>query len=372
MKIIYCINGTFNSGGMERVLANKANYLANIGYDITIITTDQQNREPYFELSSKISHIDLGINYTSVQGMIGKIISYPLNQLKHKKKLTNIINELKPDVVISMFDHDASFLYKIKDGSKKVVEIHFSKFKRLQYGRTGIWKLIDVLRSKNDVNLVKNYDAFVVLTNEDKAYWGDLENMLVIPNANSFESSKNALLVNRKAIAVGRLSDQKDYDSMIEIWSLIASKFPDWVLEIYGHGELYDQLKNKIAKLGLVDKIIIQKPVSNIKDKYLEASLHIMTSKYEGLPMAMLEAQACGLPLISYDCKCGPKDVIVEGKNGFVIPMGDKDAFAAKLSEILSNEMLRNAMGEISKSRSSLFSENRIMRMWIDLFEKLK
>ena len=127
---------------MERVLANKANYLTELGYDITIITTDQRERSPYFQLDPRIKNVDLGINYTdnNNKGLLQKLLSYPRKQKMHRQKLQNILIELKADIVISMFDNDASFMYKIKDGSRKILEIHFSRFKRLQYGRKGYGK----------------------------------------------------------------------------------------------------------------------------------------------------------------------------------------------------------------------------------------
>src|SRR5699024_564893 len=130
MKIIYNISGTFNSGGMERVLTNKANFLVRRGYELTIVTSDQKGRKPYFELDSRVKQIDLGINYSDLSktGLIRKSVSYFLKQKAHRKRLSKILNEIKADVVISMFDHEVSFLWDIPDGSKKIVEIHFSRY----------------------------------------------------------------------------------------------------------------------------------------------------------------------------------------------------------------------------------------------------
>ncbi len=234
MKIIYSILGTYNSGGMERVLANKANYLTELGYDITIITTDQRERSPYFQLDPRIKNVDLGINYTdnNNKGLLQKLLSYPRKQKMHRQKLQNILIELKADIVISMFDNDASFMYKIKDGSRKILEIHFSRFKRLQYGRKGVWKIVNLLRSNADLKLVKQYDRFVVLTHEDKSYWGNLTNIEVIPNANSFVSSKQADLESKRVIAVGRYDNQKGFDDLINVWKGVYAKHPDWSLDI--------------------------------------------------------------------------------------------------------------------------------------------
>lgn len=371
MKIIYNIAGLFNAGGMERVLTNKANYLANLGHEVMIVTTDQKNREPYFELNKAIKHIDLGVNYQEIQGLglVSKIMAYRRKQHIHKNKLTVVLEELKADIVISMFDHDVSFLYKVEDGSKKIVEIHFSRFKRLQYGRKGWWRIIDKLRSDRDMQLAKKYDRFVVLTEEDKGYWGDLDNMEVIPNANSFVPTTLAELNNKVAIAVGRYDYQKGFDDLIKIWAMVQPGFQDWELKVYGTGDMEVELKSMIKDLDLDRNVQLCEPIKNIEEAYLNSSIYLMTSRYEGLPMALLEAQACGLPLLSYACKCGPRDIIEDGRNGYLVQQGNKVDFVGRLREMLSNDALRREMGKEGRLRSQRFSEEVVMQQWTKLFD---
>ncbi|MCI0920752.1 glycosyltransferase family 4 protein [Sphingobacterium rhinopitheci] len=373
MKIVYSILGTYNSGGMERVLANKANFLVRKGYSIVIITTDQQNRSPYFELDRRIECIDLGINYTDSvsRNVLGKIISYFKKKSNHKEILQKKLLEIKADIVISMFDNDSSFLYKIKDGSKKILEIHFSRYKRLQYGRKGLLKWVDRYRSRNDIRDVQNYDRFVVLTNEDKTYWGDLKNIVVIPNANSFVTDKIALLENNKVLAVGRYDYQKGFDDLIKAWQIVYKSNPDWILNIYGHGPLKNKFEQMIFDSGLEDVIFLQEPTRDIENIYLTHSILAMTSRYEGLPMVLLEAQNCGLPLVSYACKCGPSDIIKDGVNGYLVAEGDINSIAQKLIHLIQDQKLRKLMGTKSKLNSASFSEHEIMKRWTSLFDDL-
>ncbi|HFK5586644.1 TPA: glycosyltransferase family 4 protein [Elizabethkingia anophelis] len=373
MKIVYNILGTFNSGGMERVLANKANYLANVGYDITIITTDQQGRNPYFEMNSKIKHIDLGINYRENfdKNVFKKIFSYISKQKIHKQKLEKVLYDLKADVVISMFDHDVSFVHDIKDGSKKIVEIHFSRFKRLQYGRKGIWGIIDKIRSNNDYRLVQKYNRFVVLTNEDKDYWGNMSNIEVIPNANSFVSSEQSSLVYRRVIAVGRYDYQKGFDELIKMWEIINLKNPKWRLDIFGDGPLKEELQCLIKNLNLSETINLCPPTKNIKEEYLKSSIMVLTSRYEGLGMVLLEAQACGLPLVAYACKCGPKDIIHNGINGYLVPERDSQMMTERILNLMGNYELRREIGNMGRDLSKNFSENQIMNKWVKLFDEV-
>ena len=176
MKIVYCIAGTCHSGGMERVLANKANYLARHGFEVVVVTTDQRGQPPFFPMEEAIRTIDLGINYDDNNGkpFLDKLLRYPAKQARHKARLRAVLMEERPDVTVSMFNNDAGFIPDINDGSAKLLEIHFSKFKRLQYGRKGLWRLADWWRSRQDEKTVRRFDRFVVLTEEDKGYWGGL------------------------------------------------------------------------------------------------------------------------------------------------------------------------------------------------------
>lgn len=374
MKIVYSILGTFNSGGMERVLANKANYLAALGYEISIITTDQQGRGSYFELDNRIRQYDLNINYldNTGKGLLIKLLSYPRKQKLHKIKLEELLKELKADIVISMFDNDSSFMYKLNDGSKKILEIHFSRFKRIQYGRKGILGIVDKWRNINDLRLAKQYDRFVVLTEEDKSYWGSLPNIEVIPNANSFIPSNRASLDCNRVIAVGRYDYQKGFDELIKIWKKIYDKNSDWRLDIFGDGPLKDELENLIKDLELSDIVRLHPPVKNIEKEYLESSILAMTSRYEGLPMALLEAQVCGLPMVAYACKCGPKDIIQDGINGYLIPEGDQQLMSERLLKLMNETKLRKNMGNEAFVLSDNFSEERVMKKWLNIFENIK
>lgn len=370
MKIAYCILGTFNSGGMERVLANKTNYLAKLGHDISIITTDQKNRKPYFDLHASIKQIDLGINYTenNSSGLLKKIFDYPRKQALHKKLLAEKLSEIQPDICVSLFDHEVGLLPDMNDGSKKIVEIHFSRFKRLQYGRKGLWKFIDKYRSNKDLRTVQKFDKFVVLTQEDKSYWGDLPNIVVIPNANSFPVAQRSQLDSKNVIAVGRYDYQKRFEDLVDVWKLVHQEEPDWKLNIFGKGPERENLQNQINKLGLEDTLILKEPVRDIDKQYLSSSMIAMTSRYEGLPMALLEGQASGLPLISYTCKCGPKDIIQEGKNGYLLEEGDKVGMANKILTLIRDPELRDSMGQQAFEMSNNFSEAMVMEKWIQLF----
>lgn len=374
MKIIYCIACTCHSGGMERVLANKANYLARHGYEIVVVTTDQRGAQPFFLLEPGIRCIDLGINYdeNNDKSFLNKLLHYPLKQYRHKKRLKAVLMEERPDVTVSMFNNDAGFIPSIKDGSAKGLEIHFSKFKRLQYGRKGLWKLADRWRSKQDEKTVRKFDRFVVLTEEDKAYWGNLPNIMVIPNAISGIPAGTALLENKRVIAVGRYTYQKGFERLVDAWHLLASRFPDWKLDIIGDGEERPLLEQRIRSYGLERQVTLTRPTQEIGKVYQEASILASSSRYEGLPMVLLEAQAFGLPIVAFQCKCGPKDIVSDGMNGYLVPEGDTAGMAQRLEILMKDEALRKRMGLKAKESALRFNEEVIMKKWMYTFQTLK
>ena len=373
MRILYNIAGTYNSGGMERVLANKANWLVAHGHEVIIVTTDQRGGSPYFPLDARIKCYDLAINYEENNGksFLNKLIHYPFKQWKHKARLTALLKELRPDIVISMFCNDASFIPSIKDGSKKILEIHFSRFKRLQYGRKGLWRLADWWRYKTDAKVVSRFDKFVVLTHEDKEYWGNLRNMCVIPNARTFEVNQPATLETKKVVAVGRFNHQKGFERLIDAWAMVVREMPDWTLHIVGDGELRTELQQQIDYLNLSAHVILGRAEKDMISVYKDASILAMSSYYEGLPMVLLEAQAVGLPIVSFDCKCGPKDVIEDGIDGFLVKEGNIEELAQKLLVLMQNANLRNQMGSAAYAHSERYSEERVMKQWTELFEEV-
>ena len=346
---------------MERALALKANWLAAHGHRIVVVTTDQRGLPASFAMDPSIRFHDLGINYDSNNGasFASKILQYPFKQWKHRRRLAKVLREEKPDITVSMFNNDASFIPGIKDGGRKVLEIHFSRFKKLQYGRKGLWALADRWRSWHDAETVAKYDRFVVLTEEDRGYWGNLDNIRVIPNPRTFILDTPASLDSKTILAVGRYSHQKGFDLLLQAWRMIDTR--GWTLRIAGSGDPLEDVPDNV----------ITGPSSEIIEEYRNAAFLVMSSRYEGLPMALLEAQAAGLPIVSFACKCGPRDVLTDGVDGLLIPEGDVAALAAGMKRLMNDEDLRRRMGAAAFRNSEKYDKERIMALWEKLFHEL-
>lgn len=376
MKLIYCIRATYNPGGMERVLLNKVSYLVREkGWNVTIVTTDQRGRPPFYPFPEEIRMIDLGINYAddNEKNVLLKISGYLKRRKVHKRKLAALLDKERVDIVVSLYPSESSFIPELKDGSKKVLELHFCKFFRLQYGRSGLLGFIDRLRTKQDEKIARKFDKFVVLTNEDKGYWGAMTNIEVIPNAAMSMGHNLSDGSAKRVIAVGRLDYQKGFDRLIQAWEIAQKNesFKDWTLDIFGQGEWQDMLQQMIDKAGLNHNTHINKPTNAIGKEYANSSLIVMTSNYEGFGMVLVEAMACGVPAIAFDCKCGPSDIIDNGKNGLLVKEGDIAGLAEAMMKLMGDEQLRKRMSVNARSVVETYSEETVMNKWISLFTSL-
>ncbi|MCH5229165.1 MAG: glycosyltransferase family 4 protein [Muribaculaceae bacterium] len=380
MKIVYCIPSTYNSGGMERILSLKTSYLADkLGHDVTVVTTEQNGRPSFFPFSKKVKFIDLAINYRQYSSnKFKEIVSYPILQYKHKRKLKKLLADLKPEVTVSMFQEEAGFLPKIKDGSKKLIESHFSKNYRHQFHNKGLKKILNDYKAFKDDYLIRRYDKFITLTHEDKEDWKYKDNIEVIPNPvtlSSLDTIKYREPVSdfKNILVVGRFHFQKGFDKLIEIWKRIEPKYPEWTLTIIGNQDnkgYVKYIKDLIERYNLKN-IILKEPSEDISKEYDNSTFLALTSNYEGMPLTLIEGMSRGLPLISFACKCGPRDIIKDSFNGFLIPPGNINLFAKKMELLIKNPELLNSMSENALNESKKYNVEKIMTQWNDTFKDI-
>lgn len=375
MKIVYCNHSVYNPGGMERVMLAKIAWLVRHGYEISLVTTDQKDRPPFFPIPEGVTMTDLGINYSddNPKGPVAKILRFLWRRRLHKKRLTAYLKQEKPDITISLYPCESSFIPDIKDGSKKILELHFNKFFRIQYGRSGILGAIDRMRTRSDEKLVRKFDKFVVLTEEDASYWGALPNLEVIPNTALMKApSEVKAHGNKRVIAVGRLDFQKGFDRLIEAWALVpAALRKEWHLDIFGQGEWLPMLNEMIDKKGLQGSAKINPPTKNIREEYLSSAFLVMSSHWEGLPMVLIEAMALGLPAVCFDFKCGPKDIIKDGVNGLLVQEGDIPALAKAIQRMIENPEMVERMGAEALLIREKYTEHAIMAKWENCFKSI-
>jgi len=381
MKIVYLLpGGLFNPGGMERVVIIKANYLAEkMGYDVSIVTTEQMGRPVFYPVSDKVHlhHLNVGIYVNfGKENYVQKVSSRFLKIREYRKALEKLLLEIAPDITVSTLGIDIDFLDKIKDGSIHIGELHFPGNYRQLMAYKMYSSYIPILVEKIRTRLLKvkckKLTRLIVLTKEEKSYWKNATNVEIIPNALSYYPENISTCVSNKAIAVGRLVYEKGADQLIESWRIVHEKHPDWSLSIYGQGDQKELLINLINQYNLNSVIEICEPVKDIYPRFLESSIMLFPSRcLDALPMVLIEAMSCGLPLVAFDAPCGPKDIITDGKNGFLVPSGNIELFAEKVSTMIESVELRRTMGNSARQMSFDYQEDKIMNLWVRLFEEV-
>ena len=376
MKIAYCTPSLYIAGGIERVLTTKMNYLSDkAGYEVWVILTDGKGKNPYFPLSDKIHIVNLDLNFEELWslGFLKKIFVYLKKQRIYKKKLKEALYEIRPDITVSTLRREINFITSIKDGSRKVGEMHVNRanYRNFEANDTNaLKKIFERIWMKSLVGKLKKLDQFVVLTDEDRRNWHELDNVTTIPNPlNVFptiESNQSA----RKVIAAGRYCYQKGFDLLLRAWAIVNEKHKDWRLDIYGAGNNVEY-KNLANTLNICQNVGINPPTDNIYAKYADASIFVFSSRFEGFGMALLEAMATKLAVVSFACPCGPKDIISDGNDGVLVTNEDIQELADKICYLIENEEERKSMAENAKLKAMQYSVDNIMHRWIRLFESL-
>lgn len=358
-RIVFIVNGLYNAAGMERVLTVRLNELCK-HFDITVITHNQGARPDYYPLDSRIERIDLICDFS-----------------EYKKELTQLLVQRRFDISVSTGGSEFFFLHSVKDGSKKVFEFHFSfdiakvwvgqdvkGFRRWRYIQQQTWHRIYHARK---------YDQIVVLCKADYKKWKRYcRQVTYIYNPLTISPERVSDCSSKCAIAVGRLHYQKGFDYLIDAWAIVARKHADWRLNIYGEGEEREQLQKQIDDRGLSEVIILKGRTDNIIEKYIESSIFILSSRDEAFGLVITEAEACGLPIVTFACPSAPAELVDDGVNGYVIPqVGDVDCMARKINLLIENEKYRVTMGEASKEMSKRYFKENITKEWVILYGKI-
>jgi len=374
MKIAYCLPSLYIPGGMERVLTIKANYFADIfNYEVYIILTDGKEKKIFYDLSPKIHVIHLDINFDHLlgQAFLEKAMIYIYKQKCYKSKLKKVLQEIKPDITVSMLRREINFINSICDGSIKIGEIHINKdhFRNFEgkEATNPVKKAFSNLWMSQLIRELKKLDQFVVLTGEDKNKWSELQNVKVIPNPLPFFPEQTSDCKSHQVLAVGRYVYEKGFDMLIQAWSLISSKHPDWILRIYGDGNQEPYCK-QIYRHHIEKTCLLEHSVPNIVDKYTESSIFVLSSRFEGFGMVITEAMSCGLPVVSFACPYGPRAIIEEGVDGFLVEPENIKSLSEKMNFLMEHEEKRIQMGQMARQNSKRFRIEKIADQWKALF----
>ena len=377
LKLVYLTPALYMAGGVERVLTLKANYFAeHFGYDVTIVLTEGKGKPLFYPLSDKIKIINLDINFEELWtcSFVKKIIVYLKKQRQYKQKLSAILMDIRADITISLLRREINFINDIPDGSRKIGELHVNRanYRNFEANESNFVKnLFAKFWMQSLVAKLKKLDQFVALTEEDRLAWPELKNICVIPDPLSFSPQRVSSLADKRVIAVGRYVYQKGFDLLLKAWAQVEKDFPDWELSIFGEGDRTPYFK-LIEKLGIhSDKCHLEGRSSDIENEYCHSSLFVFSSRFEGFGMVLVEAMACGLPVVSYNCPCGPKDIVKDGEDGLLVESGSLSALANGLLSLMNDPERRLSMSKAAQKNAQRFKIEYVAQQWQQLFEQV-
>lgn len=348
------------SGGTERVGTMVANELAKYKdkYNIYILSVSKVRKEPFFNIYKNIKQyhiyeqkVDFKKQYIRTVREIRKFI---------KNNDIDILIDI--DIILDMFSIPATIFTK----TKLISWEHFNYYENL-----GV-KLRDVGR-----RLAARYSDYIItITEEDKSYFKEnLKLKCPIDNIyNPLDSiyKDNEYDVESKIIlSAGRLTHQKGFDILIDVAQKVLENHKDWKWIILGEGEDRKILECKIKEYGLENNVILEGNVSNIEDYYKKSAMFVLTSRYEGLGLVLTEAKSYKLPLISFECKVGPKEIINNNNNGYLIDCNKVDEMAEKIIELINNNQLRHEFSRKSSIGIEKFEIKSIINKWRSVLDNL-
>lgn len=376
-KIVYVVGGLLAPNGMSSVLSAKINYLAeHTDYELYMILTEKAGQKWYYTINPKVHWVNFDINFDELDTMplLKKLFFYQQKQRRYKKMFTDYLMEVRPDITVSTVRREINFINDIPDGSKKVGEIHFNKSNyrnlHIPFLPAFVNRYLSQLWMGRLQKQIARLDSFVVLTHQDAAHWKALTNLQVIPNFITHIPVEVSHGNHQRVIAVGRYDRVKGFDLLIEAWKQVCQYCSEWHLNIYGAGNR-DEYQQIADEMGLKEVVHCNGPVTDIDAEYVSSSLFVLSSRNEGFGLVLVEAMAAGLPVVSFNCPCGPSDIISDGQDGILVENGNIEKLAEAICWMIDHPQERKLYGQRARRNAMRFSEEKVMTMWRNLFQTL-
>ncbi len=376
MNIVYCTDIVYELSGVDVTTITKANALANIpGNRVWIVVSDNP-RSLELQLRN-VSVIKADVHYytNDDKGPLAALWDIFQKRKIHQRQLESLLEGINPDVVIASGVLMKYFLPSLKLSSRPVFirELHSNRNYSLQSVSSWKGKLIPLVGYIYDYYWkIRQYDQIVVLTeNEKQGWWKYWKKVVVIPNPITHWSGRVSEGTAKVAITGGRLAKMKNFSGLINIWSKVAQRHPDWTLQIWGVGETQKELESQIKEKNLSEHVFLNGYTEEMGIEMSKASLFVFTSLSESFSLVTLEAMSVGIPAVVYNCPGGIRYVVKDNVTGFLVPMNDEDAFVEKVCTLIEDEELRKKMGQAALKEAEKYRLDGIISRWMDLFKEL-
>lgn len=375
LKLVYVTPAIYSAGGVERVITVKANYFVEmLGYDVTIIVTEGKGRSSFFPLSDRVHVVNFELGFEELWnvGFCKKTYLYLKKIRKYKRLLRAELLRIRPDITISTLRREINFINDIKDGSKKIGELHVNRanYRSVKTEKSSlIKKMFARFWSDSLVSHLKKLDGFVVLTEKDKEAWTELDQVEVISDPIPFVPTTFSQLTEKRVLAVTRYSYEKGIDLLLEAWAQVEKQTEEWRLDVYGNGDT-TAFNALIDKLGIDrNRCQLHGYTCDVEKEYTNSSIFVCSSRFEGFGMVIVEAMACGLPVVSFDCPWGPRSIINDHENGILVEKDNPTALAQGILSLVNDAALRKTLSGAAKRNVQSYKMEYIAAQWNRLFE---
>jgi glycosyltransferase involved in cell wall biosynthesis len=353
------IISSLSIGGAERVMSILANYWAQKGWQITLLTFDDGNEEPFYDLHPAIIHRPLGI-----KGESSNVIQGLINNFTRIGVLRRAIKKSAPQAIISFLAQTNVIALLASSGLNLSVIISERSIPAYD-GFNKIWAcLMRWCYPKSSCLIVQNQSVLEYFSKEPKLRTQLIPNPVASPNDYESDPKKESKHTARVLLAMGRFVEEKGFDLLLKALAQVAHKHGNWSLVIWGEGPQRVPLEKLRDELGLQNKVYFPGLTQRSYEELKRADLFVLSSRHEGFPNVLCEAMACGLPVISFDCPSGPREIVRNGLDGILVPPEDIDALATAIDRLMDDEEERHRIAVRAPEVVERFGLEKVAGMW--------